>query len=322
MNASTRVSPLEMILGHKPHVPIDIHMKYLTEEDLDRDLTQEEVARLEREYLDNTIEEMKKVKETMIGRAKVNIANAQIQQKRNYDKRFDSKEKFEIGDSVLLENQVNKNRKGGKRQNRFSGPYVMLDILRAGNCTLKHKEGAIKKTKHPLAHLKQYHERNLVVESESEIEENKEDKGDVLEILDCFEKEEDLEFVESLVTEENMQEKLQNEQKLDCNWNFAENVMGLVIKDKFKRKRKRNDSNGKRKKVTYLDLSKCVASEEDTLPDINTQEFTGAQRNEEDIGDQRKDFTGAHLTGARVTGTLNDNKKEMFTDDDWIVMGT
>ena len=143
----------------------------------------------------------------------------------------------------------------------------------------------------------------------------------MLKILDCFEKEEDLEFVESLVTEENMQEKLQNEQKLDCNWNFAENVMGLVIKDKFKRKRKRNENNGKRKKVTYLDLSKCVASEEDTLPDINTQEFTGAQRNEEDIGDQRKDFTGTHLTGACVTGTLNDNKKEMFTDDDWIVMG-
>ena len=78
MNASTRVSPLEMILGHKPNVPIDIHMKYPTEEDLDSDLTMEEVARLEREYLDMRIEEMKKIKETMIGRAKVNIANAQI----------------------------------------------------------------------------------------------------------------------------------------------------------------------------------------------------------------------------------------------------
>ena len=98
--------------------------------------------------------------------------------------------------------------------------------------------------------------------------------------------------------------------------------MGLVIKDKFKWKRKRNDSNGKRKKVTYLDLSKCVASEEDTLPDINTEEFPGAQRNEEDIGDQQKDFTGTHLTGARVTGALKENKKELFADDDWIVTGT
>ena len=53
-------------------------MKYPTEEDLDRDLTKEDVARLERAYLDMRIEEMKKVKETTIGRAKVNIANAQI----------------------------------------------------------------------------------------------------------------------------------------------------------------------------------------------------------------------------------------------------
>ena len=40
-----------------------------------------------------------------------------------------------------------------------------------------------------------------------------------------------------------------------------------------------------------------------------------------DIGDQRKDFTGAHITGAHVTSALNDNKKELFTDDDWIVTG-
>ena len=166
MNASMRLLPLEIILGHKPHVPIDIFMKYPTDEDLDRDLTREEVATLEREYLDIRIEEMKKVKETMIGRAKVNIANAQIRQKRNYDKQFETKEKFEIGDLVLLENQVNKNRKGGKGQNRFSGPYAILDISKAGNC---------------------------------------------------------LEFVESLVTEENREKKLPKEEKLDCNWNCAAN---------------------------------------------------------------------------------------------------
>ena len=53
-------------------------------------------------------------------------------------------------------------------------------------------------------------------------------------ILDSFVKEESLEFVESLVTEENREKKLPKEEKLDCNWNFAENVMGLVIKNKFK----------------------------------------------------------------------------------------
>ena len=329
MNASTRLLPLEMILGHKPCVPVDIFMKYPTDKDLDRDLTTEEVATLEREYLDIRIKEMKKVKETMIGRAKVNIANVQIRQKRNYDKRFEMKEKFKRGDLVLLENQVNKNRKGGKRQNRFSGPYTILDISKAGNCTLKHNEGTVKKTKHPLAHLKQYHERNLVVESESEMEENGEDKEEVDDILDSFVKDERLEFVESLVTEENREKKLAKEEKLDCNWNFTEkdrekkfvkeekldcnwNIMGLVIKDKFKRKRKRRESTGQKKKVTYLDLSKCVASEEDTLPDINTEEK----------------FTGTPITGARITGALNEKTEEMVTgaqifriEDDWIVTG-
>ena len=178
-----------------------------------------------------------------------------------------------------MENQVNKNRKGGKRQNRFSGPYTILHISKAGNCTLKHKEGAVKKKqKHPLAHLKEYHERNLVVESENEIEENREDRTEVDDIVESFEKEESLEFVETLEREENIEEKLQKKGKMDGNWNFAENVMGLVIKDKFKRKRRQNDSTVKKRKVTYLDLSKCVATDEDTLPDIHTEEFSGARR--------------------------------------------
>ena len=203
---------------------------------------------------------------------------------------------------------MNRNRKGGKREKRISGPYTILDISKAGNCTLKHKEGAVKKTKHPLAHLKQYHERNLVVESENEIEENREDRTEVDHILESFEKEESLEFVESLETEENIEEKLQKKGKMDGNWNFAENVMGLVIKDKFKRKRKQNNSTVKKRKVTYLDLSKCVATDEDTLPDIHTEEFLGARRKDDNVGDKRKEFTGAFVTGARIMGTLNREK--------------
>ena len=70
-----------------------------------------------------------------------------------------------------------------------------------------------------------------------------------------------------------------------------------------------------------MDLSKCVASEEDTLPDINTEKFTGAQRTEEDIGVQRNEFTGAPITGAPITSTLNEIKI-LEIEDDWIVTGT
>ena len=210
---------------------------------------------------------------------------------------------------------MNRNRKGGKREKRFSGPYTILDISKAGNCTLKHKEGAVKKTKHPLVHLKQYHERNLVVESENEIEENREDRTEVDHILESFDKEESLEFVESLETEENIEEKLQKKGKMDGNWNFAENVMGFVIKDKFKRTRKQNDSTVKKRKVTYLDLSKSVATDEDTLPDIHNEEFLGARRKDDNVGDNRKEFTGAFVTGAHITGALNREKLSVTGTD-------
>ena len=114
MSASSNVSPPELILGAKLHVPVDIHMKYLTYEDLDCDLTEEEAKEIAEYCLSFNIEEMKKVKQAAIGRAKVNISNAQARYKRKYDKRYKNGEVFKTGDAVLLENQKNKNRKGGK----------------------------------------------------------------------------------------------------------------------------------------------------------------------------------------------------------------
>ena len=76
-----------------------------------------------------------------------------------------------MGDLVLLENQRNKNRKGGKRDVKYSGPYTIMEISVEGNCTLKHETGGVAKRKYPLAHLKRYHKRNLVVGSEEETEE-------------------------------------------------------------------------------------------------------------------------------------------------------
>ena len=75
---------------------------------------------------------------------------------------------FKTGDLVLLENQRNKNRKGSKRDVKYSGPYTIMEISGEGNCTLKYESGGTTKKKYPLAHLKRYHERNLVVGSEEE----------------------------------------------------------------------------------------------------------------------------------------------------------
>ena len=40
----------------------------------------------------------------------------------------------------------------------------------------------------------------------------------------------------------------------------------------------------------------------------NTEEFSGAQRKDDNVGDKRKEFTGAFFTGARIMGTLNREK--------------
>ena len=46
-----------------------------------------------------------------------------------------------------------------------------MEISVEGNCILKHETGGLGKRKYPLAHLKRYHERNLVVGIEEETEE-------------------------------------------------------------------------------------------------------------------------------------------------------
>ena len=102
MSASTNVAPLELILGCKPRVPINIHMKYPTDEDFDRNLTAEEAEDIAEYCLSFNVEQMKKVKEAAIGKAKVNIANAQNRYKRNYDKRFANRESVQNGGSCFV----------------------------------------------------------------------------------------------------------------------------------------------------------------------------------------------------------------------------
>ena len=284
MSASTNVAPLELILGCKPRVPIDIHMKYRTDEDLDRDMTQEEAKNVADYCLSFNVEQMKKVKAAAIGRAKVNIANAQERYKRNYDKRFENREVFKTGDLVLLENQRNKNRKGGKSDFKYLGPYTIMEISVEGNCTLKHKSGGTAKKKYSLAHLKRYHKINLVVGSEEEREELVEDEEikeensiEVGKLLDMFGDK----FVQN-------EEEKKEENYIDFTFlsesqpSIAENVLGLKKKKRIKRKRisvtgMREDIGDPKKRITLVENLHCLTLDDaDTLPDLD-EKFDGDQ---------------------------------------------
>ena len=326
MSASTNVAPLELILGCKPRVPIDIHMKYPTDEDLDCDLTAEEAKDIAEYCLSFNVEQMKKVKEAAIGKAKVNIANAQNRYKRNYDKRFANREVFKMGDLVLLENQRNKNRKGGKRDVKYSGPYTIMDISVEGNCTLKHETGGVAKRKYPLAHLKRYHERNLEVGSEEETEElveeeeiTEENSIEVGELLDMF----DDKFVQN--EEEKKEENYKDFTFLsESQPSIAENVLGLKKKKRIKRKRIyvtgiKDDVGDPKKRITLVEnLHSLTLDDADTLPDLD-EKFDSDQSTVNSPLMGLSSFTGKHfvtgdqvvtgdhdVTGKhRVTGGLN-----------------
>ena len=156
---------------------------------------------------------------------------------------------------VLVENQINKNRKGSKRADRFLGPHEIIEISDACNCTLKHEEGQIKKRKHPLAHLKMYNERNLVIESDSEeVEErnrkvtNVETEGllDMDNLLEHFDKEEVKTGREEKEEKKNEKEEVLVQQGKRS---FAEEFLGLTKNPKYEDPVKKREGNCIHKRV-------------------------------------------------------------------------
>jgi len=55
-----------------------------------------------------------------------------------------------------VENTLQKERKGGKFEDRFKGPYAVHESLGKGVYTLKNINGTILKTKHNIRRLKVY----------------------------------------------------------------------------------------------------------------------------------------------------------------------
>ena len=194
-----------------------------------------------------------------------------------------------------------------------------MEISAKGNCTLKHEPGGTTKKKYPLAHLKRYHERNLVVGSEEEREELVEDEEikeensiEVGKLLDMF----DDKFVQN--EEEKKEENYKDFTFLsESQPSIDENVLGLKKKKRIKRKRisvtGMREDIGDPKKITLVEnLHSLTLDDADTLPDLD-EKFDGNQSTENSpliglgyfTGEQfvtgEHDVTGKHT----VTGGLN-----------------
>ena len=84
---------------------------------------------------------------------------AQQYQKETYDRKHLPRE-LDLGMEVLIENTAQKERKGGKLQDAFLGPYIIHESLGKGIYKVKNKNGVILKKKVDIARLKMYKERD------------------------------------------------------------------------------------------------------------------------------------------------------------------
>ena len=68
----------------------------------------------------------------------MNIAKARSRQKKNYNKRHTAKSnEIAQGSLVLLKNNKNNNRMGGKLESKYIGPYEVLSLQGKGRAKLK-----------------------------------------------------------------------------------------------------------------------------------------------------------------------------------------
>jgi len=154
--ASTKHSPYYMLYQKPMQLPIDAelcqHDGEAEEEDVDID-----------EIIDNLLER----RQQAFSKAKDNIDEAQKKQKLQYDVKRSS-EAFPIGTEVLVENTADKQRKGGKLNRVWFGPYTISRFIGKGVYELSNEKGNVVRNKVNVNRLKRYVRRSDDMDGMSE----------------------------------------------------------------------------------------------------------------------------------------------------------
>ena len=108
--------------------------------------------------------------------ASLNIAVSQREQKKLYDRKHQHSE-LSVNTKVLLENSRQKQRKGGKMDDRYTGPYIIHRHIGKGVYELRNSQGTILKQKVNVNRLKVYNcgSKDVVQKSVDDIVEQRED---------------------------------------------------------------------------------------------------------------------------------------------------
>ena len=147
--ASTKHSPYFLLFHQQMRLPIDSEV-------LPSSLDQEDD---DEEDLDQKIQILLDARQKAFKEVEANIEAAQKSQKETYDRKHQAQVLPE-GTEVLLENTYQKQRKGGKMDPLWLGPYTIPRNLGKGLYELKNKEGKLVKKKANINRLKVYRRRN------------------------------------------------------------------------------------------------------------------------------------------------------------------
>ena len=144
--ASIKHSPYFTLFQQHMRLPIDVEVLSPS------NLSNENIL-----DVDTAVQALIESRERVFKKAESNISSAQKKQKEIYDRKHQP-ENIAVGTQVLLENTVQKQRKGGKLDPAWLGPYIIHRCIGKGLYELS-RDGKVVKKKANVARLKIYTKR-------------------------------------------------------------------------------------------------------------------------------------------------------------------
>ena len=152
---TTKFTPFYIMFGRNPRFPLESE-KMAVSVSVERAMEDNDKVNID-DYISNIIEKQK----VIFPKADNNIKVAQNKQKELYTRRKGIVEyNFKIGDKVLRRNMQQLTKKGKKMEDRWLGPYLIVEISKT-SCLLKNRLGKVLKQRVNLCQLKPFNEPTI-----------------------------------------------------------------------------------------------------------------------------------------------------------------
>ena len=150
VQASTKHTPFLLMYGREARFPLE------AEKEAESTVLDGAINNFCKADFEQYIKECFEKQKSIFSKTDVAIKAAQVKQKQQYAQRKGIVEYgFKIGDKVLRRNMQQKTKKGKKMEDRWLGPYIIVEITKT-SCLLKNKSDKILKQRINICQLKPY----------------------------------------------------------------------------------------------------------------------------------------------------------------------